>query len=190
MAKRSGFSEKRMLNRRFRGTEEAILDALFSAKNFLNMESVVGGAKISRSTFYRHHKTIHSVVSDYERYVLKKYIKILSKIMHKRDVEIKILYRQMLVFMMVNKKVLLFLLKNNNGEVVRKMIRKLEPSVVEECRWPKESKKMFEIYVNEIFGVVEGWSKENFAEGRIEVVLGDIMYLTETSRKRLLPLEN
>ena len=47
--------------------------------------------------------------------------------------------------------------------------------------------EMMNIYKKEIAGVVEEWIKSGFSEDEIKV-LGDILYLTKTLRKRLIPI--
>ena len=51
------------------------------------------------------------------------------------------------------------------------------------------SDKLYNVYVNEVVGIIETWSKNNFSRKRLDIALGDIMFLTETAPKRLSGLK-
>ena len=55
---------------------------------------------------------------------------------------------------------------------------------------PKNAEMIFEVYNNEILGVIEGWNKEGLREKDIAMILEDILYLTDSARHRLMPLVN
>ena len=60
-------------NRRYQKTEIAILEVLMRSKELPSARVLVRQAKISRSTLYRHHKTIPGIIPDYEREILIRY---------------------------------------------------------------------------------------------------------------------
>ena len=178
-----------MSDRRFRKTEDAIMGAFYVVGEFSNLADVIRKAKISRSTFYRHHGSMQKIVFDHEEYLMSRYLRIVRSRRKKKSIGKKDVFRQMLVFMMVNKKVLLVLLKNGNGEIVRRMVRALRPRIMRAYKWSNCSGKVFEIYVNEILALIQDWEKNMFSEDELDRILWEIMYLTETAKKRLRPLE-
>ena len=60
--------------------------------------------------------------------------------------------------------------------------------IIEIYKLPKNNQKILKIFEKEIEGLLTDWAKSNFKEDVIEV-LNNILYLTNTMRKRLLPLE-
>ena len=96
----------------------------------------------------------------------------------------------MLLLVWQNKQALEILLKYEGGLTVEKMVLKTKKEIKNFCHLPENSEKMIKIYAKEVAGIIEEWGKEGFLEERIEEVLKDIMYLTETMRQRLKPLEN
>lgn len=78
-------------------------------------------------------------------------------------------------------------IEKGDGKIIEKMVRKIEPKLMEVYRLPKNCEKILAVYEKEIIGVVEGWMRGDFKEDEM-VILGDIMYLTETMRSRLMPL--
>ncbi len=186
---KSGLTDKKMSDRRFRRTEDAIIGAFSVVGGFSNLADVIKKAKISRATFYRHHGSIQKIVLDYEEYLMSRYLRIVKNRRKKKNIGKKDVFRQMLVFIMANKKVLLVLLKNGNGEIIRRMVRALKPNIVRVYKWSKCSGRVFEIYVNEILAIIQDWAKDMFSEDKLDKVLWEIVYLTETAKKRLRPLE-
>ena len=80
------------------------------------------------------------------------------------------------------------MLKYDGGVVVERMILRLRSKLKSTCCLPKNSEKMLRVYAKEVAGVIEEWGKDGFKEGELEAVLGKIMYLTETMRQRLGPV--
>ena len=66
-------TEKRLKDKRFRDTEEAIVMAFFVLKDKICLKRLIKTAGISRSTLYRHHENINKIVPDYEEYMVSKY---------------------------------------------------------------------------------------------------------------------
>ena len=185
---KSGLTEKRMRDRRFRRTEKAILYAVFSVRDYPNASIVAKKARISRSTLYRHHKNTRNIISDYEKYMLKKYSRMVEK--WGKNKKLRFYFEQMLVFVVANKKIILFLLKNGRKGILEGMIAKLEPKVVKAARLPKKAKTVLVVYRGEVLGLLEEWGKSGFSDKELNKVLENIIYLTNTIRERLLNLKN
>ena len=176
-------TDKKLGNQRFRQTEEAVLGAFFGSKKVLNARIIVKRARISRSTLYRHHKTVYEIVPDYEEYILEKYDNLMRGLI-KRNIRLKTAFHQMLIFILRNKRVFKIIMDKGNENILEKMIRRMEPKIVKIYRLPEDCGKMLRIYEKEIAGVIDGWRRGGFVEDEMRV-LADIMYLTATIRQRL-----
>lgn len=184
---RQRITDKKLKDRRFRKTEEAILRAFFSNKRVLSARVITKRARISRSTLYRHHGTVYEIIPDYEAYILAKYCKLIDGLIKRREIKIKTIYCQMLIFILRNKGLLEKIVEKDGGELIEKMVKMLEPKIKEVYSLPKNCEKMLKIYEKEITGLVESWIKNDFYGGEM-IILGDIMYLSNTFRLRLRPL--
>ncbi len=185
---KSGLTEKRMRDRRFRRTEKAILYVVFSVRDYSSASIVAKKARISRSTLYRHHKNTRNIISDYEKYMLKKYSRTIEK--WGKNKKLRFYFEQMLFFIVANKKIILFLLKNGRTGIFEGMMTRLELKVVKATRLPKQAKTVLVVYRGEVLGLLEEWGKSEFSDKELDKVLENIMYLTNTIRSRLLGLEN
>ena len=181
-------AEIKTRNKRYQRTEEAILEVLAKSKELPVANTLVKRAGISRSTLYRHHKTVPGIVPDYEREVLIRYGNVLRRLVRRKNTQVRIIYLRTLIFMTMNRRVFKILLKYDGGIVVERMVLKLENKLKRAYRLPVNSSKMLKVYAKEIAGIVEEWGKNEFKEDELEVILGKIMYLTETMRQRLGPL--
>ena len=181
----SKFNYKRLNNRRFRKTEEAILEAFFVEKKILSIRVLTRRAKISRSTLYRHHENTYEVVPDYEEYILKKYCNLMRGLMRRKNIKLRTLYYQMLIFIFKNKNVLKVILLTGDKCLIEKMVQKLEPRIVEIYKLPKNHEKMLRIYRKEIAGLIEEWIENGMNCEEMDSVLMSIMDLTKTMRQRL-----
>ena len=179
-------TDKKLQNKKFRKTEKAIVEVFFSNRKILSARVIAKRARISRSTLYRHHKTIYEIIPDYEEYILGKYYKLIRCFL-KRNIKVKIIYYQMLIFIIKNKDVFALVVKKGNGQVIEKMIQKIEPKIAGDYKLPKNCDMILKIYEKEIAGVIESWIENDYIKDEL-AVLANIMYLTETARKRLLVL--
>ena len=177
-----------MRDKRFLHSEEAIIRSFLSIRNCVSVDSLVSRAQISRSTFYRHHKSIKNIVLDYEDYLLNRFMNTMSEWRGNKD--LKFYYKQMLIFIITNKKILLFLIQHGEKSVLEGLIVKLEPTIMEIIRFPKRTETALIVYRYEILGLLEEWAKEEFTEENLERVLKNIVYLTTTMKERLLELDN
>ncbi len=185
---KSGLTEKRMQDKRFLHSEEAIINAFLSIRDCISVKFLISRAQISRSTFYRHHKNIKRIVLDYEEYLLDKYSKVINT--WKKDNELRFYFKQLLFFIISNKKIILFLIQHGEKEVLEELIIELEPIVTSAMNLPKWARLTIVVYRNEITGLLTEWSKENFSDEDLNRILRSILYLTSTIRERLLQLDN
>ncbi len=110
--------------------------------------------------------------------------------MRRKNVLLRALYFDTLVFILRNRKIFEMFLKFNDRGVVVKMVEKMRGKIVGVQRLPKNSEKMFRIYAVEVTEIVFEWGERGFLESEVLQVLGDILYLTETCDKRLRPINH
>ena len=177
--------KKGMQNKRYRRTEEAIIEVLLREKEMPSTGELARKACISRSTLYRHHRAIPGIVPDYEKGVLNIYGRVVKKMLKQKKMNLKNVYLQTLIFIEKNWRVFEILFKYSGDRVVERMVMKLEDKVRKACYLPRSAGKMMKIYAKEVAGVVEEWGMKGFLEEDIGEVLKKIMYLTETIKMRL-----
>lgn len=182
-----GLTDKRLENKRFRKTEEAIFVTFFEGtESFASMRQVAVRAGVSKSALYRHHRSLTAIVHDYEEYLLGKYITMMSEILAKSDVSTKIMVTQMVLFILRYKRVFVALFRNGKkGPVVRKMVKQWEARIKKDLRAKAEYRKLLNVYAGEVLGVIDSWGEEGFEEDDAKRVVNDIVYLTDTIEKRL-----
>lgn len=179
---------KRNRNHRFRLTEEAIITAFFVGDDLPKFGVLAKRAGISRSTLFRHHKTVYGVILDYERAIYKKYSRMIGKILSGGDVKMREIFLKILIFININGKEIKLILRYRNGEIFEKMIWRLKRKIDKVYFLPKKSEQIFGIYAKEVSGVLEEWARRDFAKDEIDVILRKIMYLTDTMKMRLTPM--
>ena len=182
-----GITEKKLNNRRFKKTEEKILKVFFEGecKCICKLAKKAG---IARTTVYFHHHRVSGIPSDYQHYILYIYKKTLKRIADKEDAKIETVFEITLLFMMQNKKLFEVALYTGDSTVYRKMIELLRPLIERGVGLPKNSKRMFNVYVVEVVELLDEWSKNGFKEEEMKGLLKNIMYLTKSLRTRLSPI--
>lgn len=184
--------KQKLENCRFRKTEEAIFGAFFSESHEVGL-SVDGLTKkigINRTTFYRHHRAACKVVEDYEKYILEKYEELLRGIENRGDLTLRKLYYEILVFILRNQRVFEVLIKRRDLRIIEGMVVLLRPGIGDAVEILGRVDRVFRVYTGEIVGLIEDWGIRGFEGKEVVVLLDNIMYLTETSGARLLPLAN
>ena len=182
---------RHMKNRRFRQTEEVIIETFVrEKKNDITMTKIAKKAGLGRSTLYVHHHAIKEILPDYERYMLTEYAFVVRKRLRVKNTQIKSLYFDMLVFILRNRKIFEVFLEFDYTGVFEKMIEKMRLKIISVENLPKKSKKVFRIYSSEVTEVIVDWGKRGFSENELSRVLSDIMYLTGSCRQRLMPLDH
>ena len=186
--KTSGLTEKRMSNKRFRKTEQAIFIAYYTLRDYPTARKLAKRAHISRATLYRHHSGVYAIPIDYEKYLLATYKKAIGGLLRK-NAGIKTVFLRTLVFISNNRMVFIVLFRDGHSNAVKKMIEFLKGRVLEEWHLGGDVDKIYNVYQYEVLGVIEVWSKQKFATKQLDSILSDILYLTNTARRNLLPLQ-
>ena len=177
-----------MSNKRFLKTEKTIVTAYNKFRARPTVQKISRYARISRSTLYRHHEIAARILDDYEEYLLRIYSKKLRKFIQKDGYSLRVIFCQILVFILNNKSDFIILFKNGHTEIVGKMLEPLKPRLKNEWNRTTEFEKIFRLYTGEVVGVIDLWSRQDFADDRLEAVLSDILYLADTAKKHLTPL--
>ena len=185
-----GLTERKMKNRRFRQTEEIIFKTYFSLNEEIKMKELAKITGVSRATLYRHHKTVNKILPDYEHYIYREFLKEVGRIGFEKGMNVRLYFYRMLSFILANKEVFKVFFVRERTEVIKKMIKKAQPMISLKYHMPKNAEMIFEVYNNEILGVIEGWNKEGLGEKDVDTILEDILYLTDSARHRLMPLVN
>ena len=186
---RVGITDKRLANKRFRKTEEAILRVFFEENIYIGMGELAEKAGVARSTIYHHHKTVRGIVVDYERYILRKYKRTMAKMLRARDTSTRMLYSKTLMFIIQHKQIFLIVIRGGRNEVFDKMMMVIKLTIEDIEKLPKNAVKIIDVYAGEVGVLLKRWGKGGFKENEVGVLLKDILYLTETMRVRLGPLE-
>lgn len=176
-----------MANKKFQKTEQAIFIAYYKFQDYPCVKKISKHAKISRSTFYRHHQNASDIPHDYEVFLLKAYDCQIKSFL-KKNSSPKPAVLRLLVFISSNKTVIKALFKDGQKETIKKMLSHIRPLTTSNWRFASNSDKVYRVYENEILGVIESWGKNNFSSCKIDNTLNDILYLTKTAPERLAPL--
>ena len=180
-----GITDKRLCNRRFCKTEEAILKAFFDDNNYISIEKMAKKAGVARSTFYHHHQTVNKIIIDYRNYILSKYGQMIKKTSVSRETAIKILYERTIIFIIQYQRIFKILMMGNEREIFNRMIIKLGPKLIPVMGLPKNYEKIFLVYTGEIVALLGAWCKGGAKKNEIDALLGEIVFLTKTARVRL-----
>jgi len=181
-------SRRGMQNRRYRKTEEAILEVLLKSRKMPSTNELTKRARISRSTLYRHHRAMPGIIPDYEREILIAFQRESKMILSTKKVNLESIYLKILIFILRRKRVFKILFKYSGDRVVENMVLATKDPITSICHLPKNSDRMFKIYAKEVAGIVEYWGNSEFPEHEIDRTLKDIIYLTTTMRQRLSPV--
>ncbi len=188
---------EKLKDKRFYETERAIFLSV-AREGAEEMEEILVAAKISRATFYRHHRAVYAIERDYEELVKawtqQKVEEVMGRVEGKKKGEggqlngprrLKRLYFETIMLMYRRQELFRYFLARGNVRVYHLLMEELKPAVIEAWGANVWLEKLYEIYVGEVVGVILVWSKNGFHENEIAKVLKDIMYLTITVRERL-----
>ena len=184
----SGLTERRMRDKRFIRSEEVIIRAYSSIGNRMTVNNLLSRAQISRSTFYRHHRNLKRVLLDYEDYLLLMFKKTMSGWKDKK--EVKFYFRQLLFFIIANKRMMSFLIRYGERRIFDKILVEFEPIIIKVTRLPEWAKTTLVVYKNELIGLLGEWAEDDFSETSLDKILDDMVYLSVTVKDRLICLDN
>ena len=183
MIERSGLVFDKSGDRRFCSNEEAIFDVFSKVDIGISLEIIIRRAGISSSTFYRHHKSINSLLYDYEKMILdcfKQFIQISRK-----GADLRQTVRRMLIFIVLNKKIIEVVAVKDNFLIIYRMVRVLKRKIELAGYVMENDNRIFDIYVCEVCGVIKGWQEDGYPEQVLMRIENDIVYLTLTINDRL-----
>ncbi len=183
MIERSGLVFDKSGDRRFCGTEEVIFDVFAKLDDGISLEVVVKKAGISSSTFYRHHKSINGLLHDYEEMIMERFRRFVKA--DYNGVDFRQTVHLMLIFIVINKKVIEVIAIKDNYLIIYYMVRVLKNRIVLSGYLTEKNDRVFDIYVCEVCGVIKGWQEDGFSEHLLMRIEEDIMYLTLTINDRL-----
>lgn len=182
---RCGLTEKRMNDRRFRKTEEAIFRAYYSGDVYISIEAMAKKAGISRSTFYRHHRAVGLIASDYESFAISRYSRMIKRLASKKNVELKGLFVRTLLFIITNKMLAEMLMKDDGRRLICKMVYVLRPYIEKTARLTVKHDIIFRVCASEITEIITYWVDDGLKEDSISMIVADIIYVIRTAKTRL-----
>lgn len=176
---------------RFRRTEDALFGVIFEEGGMkLSVVEIARRIGVNRGTLYRHHRAMREIIKDYEQYILEKYAELMIEIRKRDSVELRRMYYEMVLFILQNRRIFEMLIKQKNFKVLDEMIVVLKPEIMDFIRLSGSHERIFRVYTGEIVGLITDWELDGFREVEIVKLLNNIMYLTESARRRLLSLAN
>lgn len=181
----SRLTEKKMANKRFCKSENAIFITYCKFKDYPSAKLIAQKSKISRSTIYRHHGRPQNIPRDYEEYLLHLYQKKMGKILNKKGIDLKTLFLRTLIYIYSNRKTIKVLFSSGRSEIIKKILKTLKARILIVWNLTGDLDELYCIFENEIIGVIETWSKQGFRANFLDTTLNDIVQLTNTAPKRL-----
>ena len=181
-------TEKKLKNKRFKKTEEAIIIVLLSARELLSPERLIRLAHISRSTLYRHHKNVSAIAPNYEKYILRRCKNTMRRFMRIKNSRLSVLYRQILVFLSSNQLIMKFLFRYGDRSLTERIVIIIKPKIL--VTGKVKDGEMFTLYCKEVAGLIECWCQNGFNKTEIPATIDKITYLTNTAYLRLSPLSH
>lgn len=185
---RTGITEKRLNDRRFQKTEDAILAVFFAMRGYVSMSRLAVKVGVARSTIYCHHASIDGILTDYEKYILRKYRRAVRKMMKRDTVQTRVFYRQMALFMLQNRKIFEILIRGGNKAVLTEMVREVIEVTPARMKLPKNHKIGTEIYVSSVVEILWKWGKEGLTSRELTKVLANILYVTDNAKGWVEPM--
>lgn len=182
--KKSGLTETKMKNQKFRKTENAIFIAYYKFRDYPTVKALAKRAGIARSTLYRHHKSPRQIPDNYEKYLLEIYSHKMKRFLNQENASLKKLYFRKLIFIHNNQIIFEALFRDGRKEIIKDMIDKIKTPILSEWNY-KNPEKLYKVYQNEVLGIIENWHENNFNAKEIGNILNDILYLNKTTPKHL-----
>ena len=182
----SRITEKKLKNKRFKRTEDAIIAAFFLSREVLSVDRLVKLAGISRSTLHRHHKNIYEIAPDYKQYILAKYRRMINRLLKTKRTKLSRIYYKILIFLIAYQRIIEFLLRSGDTGLIEDMVTYLSPKISSTHKITNS--EILAIYNKEVSGVIEQWIAGGFQKDAISATVDKITYLTDTAKTRLAPI--
>ena len=180
-----------MQHKGFRQKEEAIFEAYFEAEYKsieLTPTTLARAAGISRSTFYRHHRSVYRIRPDYEWFMLKKYKKFMRDA--GKTATVRQSLRQLLLFVIQNRRRFYVLIRNGGEKLICGMVGYLHNELVRECGFPNTGQTILNMYASEVCELIREWGESDFAVERIGQMEADLLYLAKAAPRHLGPIDH
>lgn len=170
-------TEKRMANRRFRKTEDAICK-IFMRGTKKGISEAARSAGRPRSTFYYHHQSQDKILADYRRYILRKYNRLIRRISGSKA-DLKDMYLQLLMFILREKPVFLMFSKMGERKIFCQMVETLQPKIERVVGASNHEERVFDLYRAGMVTVLETWGSDGFLEEDMNRALTNMMTVTK-----------
>ena len=185
---RTGITEKRLNDKRFQKTEDLILAVFFAMRGYISMSKLAVKVGVARSTIYSHHPSSNDIMVDYRKYILRKYKRAINKAMNSRSMQMRTAYRQMLLFILQNRKIFEILLRGQDRLVFVELVKYMAEMIQARMKLPKNNEVGIEIYTSAIVEIIQDWGRNGFPSSDMVKVLTNILYITDNARMWLKPI--
>lgn len=170
------------LDKRYQKTEEQMLRLFFIYGDTITIERMAKILGVSRSTIYRHHKSLKELIDYYTK-------KVVSECGELCEENVKRFYTDLLIYIIKNREVFLVFYKMRDSRAILKVLEMNENSLMEYAGYKRRVRKVFNIYKYEVMAVMNVWGEKGFSRDDFDVVLNDILFLTKNMKVRLGALE-
>ena len=180
-----GLISGRLRNKRYCQTEIVIFEAFLRMKQAgtnITPGALAKEAGISRITLCRHHCSINKIKEDYLVLLLQKYRYAMRA--PKKSLSFGQLLYRLLLFIAKYRKMCKFLIKDYDISLIKGMLSYIKTNLVSEYTIFAMSPAIFDMYVGETYAVILAWSRQDFAETKIEKVHHELIFLAKTMPKR------
>lgn len=178
-------TKKKMKDKRFYHNEIGLCRYRRRCKKSNNVTKLAKWLRIDPSTVYRHHQSFNDIIRDYEIYVLKEFKQKIKKYLKNEDITLKTIYLHTLSSISENKEMILTLFENDHKDIIKNMLDVIKERITKEWNLHGNLENIFNVYQNEVIGVIEIWAKSKFDTNEIDATLNSVMRLTETAPRRL-----
>ena len=181
------------IHKRYENTEREFLTSYINITSkkphsvCIHIKEILKMTNRSESTFHRHYHSIDEIVTKKEKKVLKEYQSLLQKFRQKNPT-LRQITRSLLFFIRSNQEFFSIILMQNNQDFFEHFMGKLKPFI--KRNWFDNDNKIYRLCVGEIFLVLKSWGDQDFDIDELGKAIEDIIYLIETAKPRLGPLQH
>lgn len=166
------------LDKRYQKTEEQMLRLFFIYGDTITVERMAEIIGVSRSTIYRHHKSLKELIE----YYIKKVVDECGEFCND---DTRKLCTDLLIYIIKNREVFLVFYKMRDSRALLAVLEMNENSLMEYAGYKQRVTKVFNIYKYEVLAVINIWGENGFSRDDFDVVLNDILFLTKNMKVRL-----